>query len=169
MVLPQACLVIAEMRADNRRVHPSRTRPPGEALAWVERTIGRGARVLGWRRLTGGISSSVHRLTVEHNGRREPFVLRRWVPGEHGDNAAGALASETAILTALERSDVGRWPKGLFRRSFFRGYASMIGVPVDEACEAFSRLFPDEEIVAPVTVVAPPPGMNVKIKTRWWH
>jgi cytoskeletal protein RodZ len=73
------------------------------------------------------------------------------------------------LFAALERSDVGRWPKGLFRRSFFRGYATMIGVQVDEACEAFARLFPDEEIVAPAQIIAPPPGLNVKIKTRWWH
>lgn len=87
-------------------MHPTRTRPPAETLVWVERTIGPGARVVGWRRLTGGITSSVHRLTVEHNGRREPFVLRRWVPGEHEGYAVKAVASETAVLTALERSDV---------------------------------------------------------------
>ena len=87
-------------------MHPPRTRPPAETLAWVERTIGPGARVVGWRRLTGGITSSVHRLTVERNGRREPFVLRRWVPGEHEGYAVGAVASEAAVLTALERSDV---------------------------------------------------------------
>jgi aminoglycoside phosphotransferase (APT) family kinase protein len=62
--------------------------------------------VVGWRRLTGGITSSVHRVTVERNGQREPFVLRRWVPGEHEGYAVGAVASETAVLTALERSDV---------------------------------------------------------------
>jgi len=92
---------------DNRRVHPPLTRPPAETLAWVERTIGPGARVVGWRRLTGGIASSVHRLTVEQNGRRRPYVLRRWVPdGEHEEYAIGAVASETAALTALEGSDV---------------------------------------------------------------
>lgn len=87
-------------------MHPLRTRPPVATLAWVERTIGRGARVIGWRRLTGGITSSVHRLTVVQNGRRASFVLRRWVPGEHDGYAAGAVASETAALTALERSEV---------------------------------------------------------------
>ena len=88
-------------------MHPPRTRPPAETLAWVERTIGPGARVVGWRRLTGGITSSVHRLTVEQNGRRGPYVLRRWVPdGEHAEYVIGAVASETAVLTALERSDV---------------------------------------------------------------
>jgi aminoglycoside phosphotransferase (APT) family kinase protein len=88
-------------------MHPPRTRPPAETWAWVERTIGPAARVVGWRRLTGGITSSVHRLTVERNGRRQAYVLRRWVPDrEHEAYAIGAVASETAVLTALERSDV---------------------------------------------------------------
>jgi aminoglycoside phosphotransferase (APT) family kinase protein len=82
-------------------------RPPAETLAWVERTLGSGARVVGWRRLTGGITSSVHRLAVEHNGRRESLVLRRWVPDrDHAEYVIGAVASETAILTALEHSDL---------------------------------------------------------------
>ena len=88
-------------------MNPLRTRPQAETLAWVERTIGAGARVVGWRRLTGGIASSVHRLTVEQGGRRGSYVLRRWVPdGEHDRYVIGAVASETAVLTALERSDL---------------------------------------------------------------
>jgi aminoglycoside phosphotransferase (APT) family kinase protein len=85
-------------------MQPPRTRPPAETLAWVERTIGAGARVVGWRRLTGGITSLVHRLTVERNGRRRAYVLRRW--GEHGKGAIRAVAAETAVLAALEGSDV---------------------------------------------------------------
>ncbi|HEY6176161.1 MAG TPA: aminoglycoside phosphotransferase family protein [Kofleriaceae bacterium] len=89
------------------RMHLRRTRPPAEALVWVERTIGAGARVVGWRRLTGGITSSVHRLTVEHHGHRAPYVLRRWVPdGKNAEYGIGAVASETAALTALERSSI---------------------------------------------------------------
>jgi aminoglycoside phosphotransferase (APT) family kinase protein len=88
-------------------MQPPRTRPPAETVAWVERAIGPGARVVGWRRLTGGITSSVHRLTVEHHGRRRSYVLRRWGPGaERERDVVGAVARETAVLTALERSDV---------------------------------------------------------------
>jgi aminoglycoside phosphotransferase (APT) family kinase protein len=86
-----------------------RVPPPAEILAWVERTLGSGARVVGWRRLTGGVTSSIHRLTVEHVGRhrRETLVLRRWVPDhEHVRFAVDAVASEAAILTALARSDL---------------------------------------------------------------
>ena len=82
-------------------------RPRLEALAWVERTIGHGARVVGWRRLTGGITSSVHRLTVEQHGRRRPYVLRGWPTGSEQDEyAIGAVTSETAVLNALERTDI---------------------------------------------------------------
>jgi aminoglycoside phosphotransferase (APT) family kinase protein len=88
-------------------MHPLRRRPSAETLAWVERTVGAGARVVGWRRLTGGLTSSVHRLTVEQNGQRRPYVLRRWLPeAGHEAHAARAVASETAVLTALEGSDV---------------------------------------------------------------
>ena len=76
-------------------------RPPAEALAWVEHTVGSRARVVGWRRLTGGITSLVYRLTVDQRGRRTSYVLRRWE-----SQGADALASETATLTALARSDL---------------------------------------------------------------
>lgn len=68
--------------------------------------MGRGARVVGWRRLVGGITSSVHRLTVARGGGRTTVVLRRWGPGAYGGHAARAVASETAALTALERGEV---------------------------------------------------------------
>lgn len=49
------------------------------------------------------------------------------------------------MFAALERNDLRRWPKGLFRRSFFKDYVREIGLPVAETCEAFVRLFPDDE------------------------
>ena len=58
---------------------------------------------------------------------------------------AGATKVPADLFAAFERGDLRRWPKGLFRRAFFRGYAGMIGVRVDETCEEFARLFPDEE------------------------
>lgn len=51
----------------------------------------------------------------------------------------------SSVFAALERCDLRCWPKGLFRRSFFRDYVGMIGLPVAEAVEAFVRLFPDDE------------------------
>lgn len=58
---------------------------------------------------------------------------------------ANATKIPASMFAALERGDLRRWPKGLFRRSFFREYVRMIGVPAAEACEEFVRLFPDHE------------------------
>ena len=82
-------------------------RPPALLLAWAEQTLGRGARVVGWKRLTGGLTSIVHRLTVERNGRREEYVLRWWVPDSEWEHwIARAVPLETAVLTKLEGSDI---------------------------------------------------------------
>jgi aminoglycoside phosphotransferase (APT) family kinase protein len=82
-------------------------RPPAQLLAWVEQTLGSSARVVGWKRLTGGLTSIVHRLTVERNGRREEYVLRWWVPDSEWEQwIARAVPLETAVLTKLEGSDI---------------------------------------------------------------
>lgn len=63
-----------------------------------------------------------------------------------------------SYFSALERNDLRVWPKGLFRRSFFRGYASTIGLPVAELLEEFTRLFPENEgapTATPATAPAP--------------
>ena len=82
-------------------------RPPARLLAWVEQTLGTGARVAGWKRLTGGLTSLVHGLTVERKGRREPYVLRWWLPDSEWEQwIARAVPRETAVLTKLEGSDI---------------------------------------------------------------
>lgn len=53
------------------------------------------------------------------------------------------------MFAGLERCDLSRWPKGFFRRSFFRDYVQMLSLPVSEACAQFARLFPDQEEVTP--------------------
>jgi len=84
---------------------PPRLRP--EALTWVEQTLGRDARVVAKCRLTGGLTSLVHELTVEENGRRSRYVLRSWPPGnQHQDWILRSIAAEASTLTALEWSDV---------------------------------------------------------------
>ena len=82
-------------------------RPPAQLIAWVERTLGSAAHVVGLKRLTGGLTSIVHRLTVERNGQREEYVLRWWVPdGEWAQWIARAVPLETAVLTKLEASGI---------------------------------------------------------------
>ena len=56
-------------------------RPSVETLAWVAASMGRGSRVVGYRRLTGGVCSAVHRLTVERRGVRTFVVLRQYPAG----------------------------------------------------------------------------------------
>src|SRR3954466_2597708 len=81
--------------------------PPAQLLAWVEQTVGSSARVVGWKRLTGGLTSIVHRLTVERNGCREEYVLRWWVRDSESEQwIARAVPLETAVLTKLEVSDI---------------------------------------------------------------
>lgn len=68
-----------------------RRRPSAEALDWVERELG--VRVVGLRRMTGGIIAAVHRLTVQHvpSGRRESVVLRQYEHHGEVEREAGIL------------------------------------------------------------------------------
>ncbi|HWI16945.1 MAG TPA: helix-turn-helix transcriptional regulator [Vicinamibacterales bacterium] len=71
------------------------------------------------------------------------------------------------LFAALERSDLRRWPKGLFRRSFFRDYAKSIGLPVEEASATFARLFPDETSpAAPPIEATPAPAERPSLETQ---
>src|SRR3954465_6159602 len=56
-------------------------RPSVESLAWVSASMGQGSRVVGYRRLSGGVSSAVHRVTVERGGARTFIVLRQYPGG----------------------------------------------------------------------------------------
>lgn len=82
-------------------------RPPAPLLAWVEQSLGSHARVMASQRLTGGLTSFVHELTVERNGSREKYVLRWWAPDSEWEQwIVRAVALETAVLTKLETSDI---------------------------------------------------------------
>jgi len=61
--------------------------PPAEALRWVERATGEGARVEYVEPLAGATSSVLHAVRVRHGGRSFEFVLRRFLD-------AGWLESE---------------------------------------------------------------------------
>ena len=81
--------------------------PPARLLAWVEETVGRGARVVERERLTGGLTSNVHRVTIERNGGRDDYVLRWWLPNaEQSEWMARAVRQEAAVLAKLEGSGV---------------------------------------------------------------
>jgi cytoskeletal protein RodZ len=80
---------------------------------------------------------------------REDFCLALKAARKKKGLALADIAVTTKIpaslFEGLEHGDLHRWPKALFRRSFFRDYARAIGLPVEETCAEFVRLFPDEE------------------------
>src|SRR5689334_5842778 len=50
---------------------------------------------------------------------------------------------KVALLEALERDDVSRWPSGIFRRSFIRSYARAIRLNPDIVVREFLERYPD--------------------------
>ena len=76
-------------------------------------------------------------------------------------------------LVSLERGDLGHWPKGLFRRSFFREYARALGLPVSEACAEFVRLFPEDgaepliEAMRAIEAVEQPADVRLTLDGSW--
>lgn len=76
-------------------------------------------------------------------GRRLATVRAR--SGIALDDIARTMKVSTSLLAALERGDASRWPKGLFRRAFFRDYLLAIGLPAEPYVSEFLQLFPDGE------------------------
>lgn len=100
-----------------------RAAPCASALAWVAAQVAPGSRVLDARRLTGGVSSSMHvERLVGAAGARSRVVLRCWagVPGAEG---AARVSREAAVLAQLG-------PAGL------RAPELLAADPTGEACGA---------------------------------
>jgi len=79
-----------------------RRRPSPRTLGWVERVAG--AKVVAWRRMTGGVASVVHRLTIDRDGCRDVLVLRQYEGAffAHLDSETAALIrDEVATLRAV--------------------------------------------------------------------
>jgi aminoglycoside phosphotransferase (APT) family kinase protein len=79
-----------------------RRRPSTETLGWVAASMGPGSRVVGHSRLTGGINSAVHRLTVEQHDTRTFVVLRQYPAGSVALRAA--MEQEIANLEVVAGS-----------------------------------------------------------------
>jgi transcriptional regulator with XRE-family HTH domain len=54
------------------------------------------------------------------------------------------------LLDGLERNDVSRWPNGIFRRAFVRGYAEQVGLDPDYAVALFIRAFDGPQSATPI-------------------
>lgn len=87
--------------ADWRAGSFPRRRPSTETLEWVAASTGTGSRVTGCRRMTGGVSSAVHRITIERGGVRSSYVLRQY-PGAMGLDEA--VRQEVENLTVVAHS-----------------------------------------------------------------
>ena len=82
-----------------------RRRPPAEALAWVERSVGPGARIVRVRRLRNAWAAAMHAVAVEHRGARHQLVLRRWARTDFPPDI-GVVENEAAALTLLADSAI---------------------------------------------------------------
>lgn len=90
--------------ADTPRSRFLRSRPPTEALRWVERTLqGRVRRVVAYR---GGSSSAIHGLRVETPSGLQTFVLRRYVIDELNVEEPDLAEREAVALQALEHGPI---------------------------------------------------------------
>jgi transcriptional regulator with XRE-family HTH domain len=53
------------------------------------------------------------------------------------------------LLEGLERNDVSRWPNGIFRRAFVKGYAHQIGLDPDYVVALFIRAHHEPHAASP--------------------
>jgi transcriptional regulator with XRE-family HTH domain len=59
------------------------------------------------------------------------------------DRIAAQTKVARSLLDALERNDLSRWPAGIFRRSFVRNYAEIVGLDPDRTVALFLLAFPE--------------------------
>jgi len=66
------------------------------------------------------------------------------------DTIAGRTKVARTLLEGLERNGVSRWPGGIFRRAFVRGYANQVGLDPDYIVALFVRAFPEASASGPL-------------------
>jgi len=88
-------------------------------------------------------------LLVGVQSMNESFGTRLRLQREEQQIPLATIAEQTKIklslLEGLERDDVSRWPTGIFRRSYFRAYASAIGLEPEQMIGEFQALYPDPD------------------------
>jgi transcriptional regulator with XRE-family HTH domain len=70
--------------------------------------------------------------------------VRRERLGISLDAIAASTKIKRSLLADLERDDVSKWPRGIYRRAFVREYAAAIGLPAEVVVAEFLELFPEE-------------------------
>jgi aminoglycoside phosphotransferase (APT) family kinase protein len=81
-----------------------RSRPPAQALDWVERSVG--GRVVGVRAYRGGSSSAMHGVRVQQDDGRRTVVLRRYVIARLVEEEPDIAQREADVLRLLEATDL---------------------------------------------------------------
>jgi transcriptional regulator with XRE-family HTH domain len=83
--------------------------------------------------------------------RRAAFCARLKAAREKKGVSLEQIAASTKIsrslFTGLEGTDLSRWPKGLYRRSYLRDYLKAVDLPPESVVAEFVRLFPEEGAV----------------------
>jgi aminoglycoside phosphotransferase (APT) family kinase protein len=82
---------------------------PPDTAAWVERQAGRGWRIVRARRLTGGIATATHELTLAARGRSLRLVLRR-PKDDWGPIDPHQMATQAATLDHVRTHTGGSLP-----------------------------------------------------------
>ena len=81
--------------------------------------------------------------------RRAAFCARLKAAREQKGVALEEIAAATkvarSLLKGLEENDLSRWPQGIYRRSYLRGYLRAVDLPEHTIVAEFVRLFPDGE------------------------
>jgi transcriptional regulator with XRE-family HTH domain len=75
------------------------------------------------------------------------------------------------LLEGLERGDVSRWPGGIYRRAFVRGYAETVGLDAELVLANFEKVFQEdppaaEQRAAPIELAAEPDEMRLALAVR---
>src|SRR5262249_55072990 len=82
-----------------------RRRPPPSTLAWVEREVGPGSRVVRIRRLRNAWAAAIHGADGGRAGPRQRRAPRRWARADIPPES-GAVENEAAVLGLLDGSRV---------------------------------------------------------------
>jgi SAM-dependent methyltransferase len=72
------------------------------------------------------------------------------------------------LFADLERCDVSRWPTGIYRRSFVREYAELVGLPGGSTVSEFVRLFPEDLEEATPELRVPGP-LRLTLARPFWR
>ena len=106
--------------------------------------------------------------TVEASDKRRAFCARLKSERERRGRSLADIATSTKIkaslLDALERGDLSRWPKGIYRRSFFRDYVADIGLHPDPFISEFLDVFAEATPPSSNGVPTAPPNEPVSFR-----